>query len=108
MTGRSWIAESADVEVAFTANAEGRVAGVGERLTTHGGRVDVRAAMQGVPSAAVGFHTDRGRVHRVTLPGDRAGVVRWHTAAEESAFVRIAVRHSNGHVAALTNPIVLA
>lgn len=63
-SGRSWIAESADVEVAFTANVEGCVAGVGERLTTHGGQVEVQAAVQGVPSAAVGFHTDRGKVHR--------------------------------------------
>jgi hypothetical protein len=107
-SGRSWIAESLDVEVAFTANVDGRVAGVGERLTTHGGRVEVQAAVQGVPSAAVGFHTDRGKVHCVTLPGDAAGVVQWHTTAEESAFVRIEVRHSNGHVAALTNPIILA
>ncbi|PNG89531.1 hypothetical protein SMF913_24996 [Streptomyces malaysiensis] len=30
--GRSWIAESADVDVLFTANADGRVAGVGEQL----------------------------------------------------------------------------
>jgi len=27
--------------------------------------------------------------------------------AEDSGFVRIEVRHPNGHVAALTNPIIL-
>ncbi|WP_327579909.1 hypothetical protein [Streptomyces sp. NBC_00145] len=41
------------------------------------------------------------------LPGDGAGVVQWETAAEDSVFVRIEVRHPNGHVAALTNPIIL-
>ncbi len=106
-SGRSWIAESAAVEVSFTANVEGRIAGVGELLATHGGRVEVRAAIQGVPAATVSFHTDRGKVHRAALPGDGAGVVQWHTTAEDSAFVRIEVRHPNGPVAALTNPVIL-
>ncbi|MFD6721425.1 hypothetical protein [Streptomyces sp. NPDC060131] len=42
--GRSWIAESADVEVSFTAHADGRVAGVGEQLTTRGGQVAARTS----------------------------------------------------------------
>ncbi|MEU8699479.1 PHP-associated domain-containing protein [Streptomyces sp. NPDC048680] len=105
--GRSWIAESADVDVSFIAHADGRVAGVGERFTTHGGQVEVQAAVRGVPVGTVSFHTDRGKVHRAPLPGDGAGVVRWGTTAEDSAFVRIEVRHPNGHVAALTNPIIL-
>ncbi|MFI0908811.1 CehA/McbA family metallohydrolase [Streptomyces sioyaensis] len=106
-SGRSWIAESAAVEVSFTAHFEGRIAGVGERLTTHGGQVEVRAAVQGVPAATVSFHTDRGKVHRAAVPGDGAGVVQWYTTAEDSAFVRIEVRHPDGTVAALTNPIIL-
>ncbi|MCX4430244.1 CehA/McbA family metallohydrolase [Streptomyces mirabilis] len=105
--GRSWIAESADVDVSFTVNADGRVAGVGEQLTTHGGQVEVQAAVRGVPAGTVSFHTDRGKVHRASLPGDRAGAVQWDTTAEDSAFVRIEVRHPTGHVAALTNPIIL-
>ncbi|GGO99784.1 hypothetical protein GCM10012280_67020 [Wenjunlia tyrosinilytica] len=55
----------------------------------------------------VGFHTDQGKVHRASLPGDGAGVVQWDTTAEDPGFVRIEVRHPNGHVAALTNPIIL-
>ncbi|MFI9358788.1 CehA/McbA family metallohydrolase [Streptomyces lydicus] len=106
-SGRSWIAESAAVEMSFTAHAEGRIAGVGERLATHGGQVEVRAAVRGVPAASVSFHTDRGEVHRASLPSDGAGVVQWRTTAEDSAFVRIEVRHPNGNVAALTNPIIL-
>ncbi|WP_187280413.1 CehA/McbA family metallohydrolase [Streptomyces sp. IB2014 016-6] len=105
--GRSWIAESADVDVSFTVNADGRVAGVGEQLATHGGRVEVQAAVRGVPAGTVSFHTDRGKVHRASLPGDGAGAVQWDTTAEDSAFVRIEVRYPTGHVAALTNPIIL-
>ncbi len=104
--GRSWIAESAAVKVSLTASVEGRIAGVGERLVAHGGQVEVRAAVQGVPSATVSFHTDR-KVDRAALPGDGAGAVRWHTTAEDSVFVRIEVRHPDGTVAALTNPIIL-
>jgi hypothetical protein len=69
--------------------------------------VAVGAAVQGVPTATVSFHTDRGKVHRAALPGDGTGVVQWHTTAEDSAFVRVEVRHPDGPVAALTNPIVL-
>ncbi|WP_328899895.1 CehA/McbA family metallohydrolase [Streptomyces sp. NBC_00441] len=106
-TGRSWIAESADVDGSFTAHADDRVAGPGERLATHGGQAEVRAAVRGVPAGTVSFHTDRGKVHEASLPDDGAGAVRWNTTAEQSAFVRIEVRHPNGHAAALTNPIIL-
>ncbi|MFF9350127.1 CehA/McbA family metallohydrolase [Streptomyces sp. NPDC014734] len=106
-SGRSWIAESAQVHVSFTLGVGGRVVGVGEQFATRGGRVEARAAVTGVPSAAVSFHTDRGKVHHVSLPGDGAGVAQWHTTAEESAFVRVEVRRPDGHVAALTNPITL-
>ncbi|WP_329362942.1 CehA/McbA family metallohydrolase [Streptomyces sp. NBC_00669] len=105
--GRSWIAGSADVDVSFTAGADGRVAGVGERLATQGRPVEVRAAVRGVPTATVSFHTDRGKVHRASLPDDGPGVVRWETTAEDSAFVRVEVRHPDGAAAALTNPIIL-
>ncbi|MGA4837624.1 CehA/McbA family metallohydrolase [Streptomyces sp. G45] len=106
-SGRSWIAESAAVEVSFTAQVEGRIATVGERLTTHGGQVEVRAAIQGVPAATVSFHTDRGKAHRAAVPSDGAALVQWYTTAEDSAFVRLEVRHPDGTVAALTNPILL-
>ncbi|WP_161271793.1 MULTISPECIES: CehA/McbA family metallohydrolase [unclassified Streptomyces] len=105
--GRSWIAESADVDVSFTSHAAGRVAGVGEQLSTQGGQVEVHAAVRGVPAGTVSFHTDRGKVHRAPLPDDGSGAVQWDTTAEQSAFVRIEVRHRSGRVAALTNPIIL-
>jgi len=64
--------------------------------------------VRGVPVGTVSFHTDRGKVHRASLSDDGPGVVQWETTAEQSAFVRIEVRHPNGHVAALTNPIILS
>jgi len=35
------------------------------------------------------------------------GTVEWRTSRDESEFVRIEVRHPAGHMAALTNPIIL-
>ena len=37
-----------------------------------------------------------------------SAVSRWCTSAEESAFVRVEVRRSGGHMAAFSNPILLA
>ncbi|WP_274912528.1 hypothetical protein [Streptomyces sp. WZ-12] len=65
--GRSWIAESADVEASFTANADDRIVGVGQRLPTHGEQVKVRAALRGVPEGTVSFHTDRRNAHHLSL-----------------------------------------
>jgi PHP-associated len=106
--GRSWIAGSAAVELTLTAVAAGHEAGIGEHLTTRGEPVVVRAQLRGVPSATVSFHTDRGRVHAATLPASGAGTAEWQTASADSVFVRIEVRHPEGHMAALSNPIVLS
>ncbi|MFD8221520.1 CehA/McbA family metallohydrolase [Streptomyces sp. NPDC059697] len=106
--GRSWIAESATVEVSLTASAGEHGAEVGEHLKTLGQKVAVRAHVRGVPSATVSFHTDRGKVHREALPGNGTGTAEWFTTAQESAFIRIEVRHPHGHMAALTNPIILS
>jgi predicted metal-dependent phosphoesterase TrpH len=105
--GRSWIAESAAVELSVEVSAGGRVAGIGERLPTSGRPATIRIGIGGVPSGTVTVHTDRGRVHRESLPGDGSGVVEWGTNAEESAFVRVEVRHPGGRMAALSNPIIL-
>jgi hypothetical protein len=55
----------------------------------------------------VAFHTDRGEVWRASLDESGIGVVRWRTSAEEADFVRVEVRHPGGHLAALSNPILL-
>ncbi|MFH8586516.1 CehA/McbA family metallohydrolase [Streptomyces celluloflavus] len=106
--GRSWIAESATVELSLTATAGERGAEVGEHLKTFGEQVAVRVRLRGVRSATVSFHTDRGEVHRAALPDRGTGVAEWFTTAQESAFVRIEIRHPHGHMAAFTNPIILS
>ena len=105
--GRSWVAESAGIELSLAASAGGRRAGVGERLDTGGEPALVRVDVRGVPSGTVSFHSDRGKVHRELLPGDGSGVVEWGTSAEESAFLRVEVRHPGRRMAALSNPVIL-
>jgi hypothetical protein len=105
--GRSWIAESAAVDLSLEAAVGDRSAGMGERLATRGEPLSVTAKVRGVRSGAVSFHTDRGAVHRTSLPGSGRGTVQWRTSAEESQFVRIEVRHPDGRMAALSNPILL-
>jgi hypothetical protein len=105
--GHSWIAESAEVHLSFTVRAGGRCAGIGERLTTGEEPAAARVEVKGVPAGVVGFHTDRGRVHQELLPSDGTGIVEWRTSRDESAFVRIEVRHPTGQMAALANPIIL-
>jgi hypothetical protein len=105
--GRSWIAGSAAIELSFEATAGDGRAGIGERLETGGEPVAVRVDVRGVPSGAVTFHTELGTVLRESLPGGGAGTVEWRTGASESAFVRVEIRHADGRMAALTNPVVL-
>jgi predicted metal-dependent phosphoesterase TrpH len=105
--GRSWIAESAVIELSLTVSAADRSVGIAERLKTCDEPAVVRVEVCGVPSGTVSFHTDRGMVHRELLPNDGSGSIEWRTSAEESAFVRIEVRHPGGHMAALTNPVIL-
>ncbi|MEV4414066.1 CehA/McbA family metallohydrolase [Catellatospora sp. NPDC049609] len=105
--GHSWIAESAAVALSFTATAGDRRAGVGERLKTGDEPVMVRVEVGGVPSGVVSLHTDRGRIRHETLPAGGSGVVEWPTSADESAYVRVEVRHPGGSMAALSNPVVL-
>jgi hypothetical protein len=104
--GHSWIAGSPTVELSFNVTADGREAGIGEQLETHGQQVVVRAIVGGVPAGTVTFHTDRGTVHREALTRDVLSL-EWQTSAEESAFVRVEVHYPDGHEAALTNPIIL-
>lgn len=104
--GRCWIAGSATVQLSFTAEAGDRVAEVGDQLTTGGKPVVLRLRVHGVPSGTVSFHTDRGQAHHQTLPPEGAGSIEWSTSASESMFARVQVRHSDGHMAALTNPIL--
>jgi predicted metal-dependent phosphoesterase TrpH len=106
--GRSWIAGSAAVDLSLHVRAGGRGAGIGERLETCGEPALVRTVVSGVPSGTVSFHTDRGAVHRESLPTEGPGTIEWRTSAEESGFVRVEVRQPGQQMAALTNPIILS
>ncbi|MEV7122311.1 CehA/McbA family metallohydrolase [Kitasatospora griseola] len=97
--GRSWIAESAAVHLEFTAEADGRAAGVGEHLATAGRPVELRLELAGVADPQVRVHTERGKA-----PWEAGRRI----SAAETCFVRMEVRHPDGRTAALTNPILLS
>jgi hypothetical protein len=104
-SGRNWMTDSAAISLSFTVSAAGRSAGIGARLVTGGEPAVVRLAMRGLPAAVVSLHTERGRPYREPLPA--SGVVEWPAEAASSGFVRAEVRHPDGRMAALTNPVIL-
>ena len=107
--GRSWIAESQSIDVSFTATSGDRSAGIGGQLETAGEMADVVLTVRhGIASGIVSIHTDAGQVHSQALPTAGAGVVAWRTRAGESSYVRAEIRHPDGAMAALTNPIILS
>ncbi|MEU6593779.1 CehA/McbA family metallohydrolase [Streptomyces sp. NPDC046881] len=114
--GRSYVAESRQVSLAFTVTAEGgERAGIGERLAV--GRdtpVTVRLEASGVPRCSVRFVTDQGVLFTGgPLPVSGAGTVEWRTSPARAAYVRAEVRHETavgpvpGAMAAFTNPVFL-
>ncbi|MEU0144709.1 CehA/McbA family metallohydrolase [Streptomyces sp. NPDC006288] len=105
--GRSWIAGSATAQLSFTVSADGRSAGIGERLATVGAPALAGAVVHGVPSGTVSFHTERGEAYRSPLDASGAGSAELVIGAADSAFVRVEVRHREGHMAALSNPVML-
>ena len=123
--GTSWIAESANVKVAFTATSGGRSAGIGERLAAApDAAVTITATISGVPNGVVRFITDEGQTQQITLPASGSGTSTWVTTPQLAAYVRTEVRHPKddgtsgsgtemgtalplGPMAALTNPIWL-
>jgi hypothetical protein len=111
--GRSWLAESASVDLAFEASGAGRTAGIGERLTlADGAVVTATLTVAGAPGASVRFHTDQGRVLDRPLPAAGAGTVSWSTTPRVSAYVRAEVRRADpaaplGVMVAMTNPVFL-
>ncbi|MFJ6561515.1 CehA/McbA family metallohydrolase [Streptomyces sp. NPDC091412] len=123
--GRSWIAESASVELAFTATGGGRQAGIGEKLTVPAeAPVDIRLDVRGVPHGTVRFITDEGQMHQESVGASGTGTVVWRTTASLAAYVRAEVRHPMadgspgqgntmgdallfGPMAAMTNPVFL-
>ncbi len=105
--GRSWIVESRAVEFSFTISTGQQGATIGERLASGDEPVAARVEVRGVPAGIVTFVTQEGPVYRASLSDAGSGTVAWHTSAEATTFIRIEVRDRNGHMAALSNPIIL-
>ncbi|GAA3803236.1 CehA/McbA family metallohydrolase [Streptomyces coacervatus] len=114
--GRSYIAESKNVSVSFTASGDkGQHAGIGERLEVdHDAPVIVRLEASGAPRCTVRFITDQGVLFTSDpLPVSGSGTVEWRTTPAYAAYVRAELRHETavgpvpGVMAAFTNPIFL-
>ncbi|MFP3991813.1 CehA/McbA family metallohydrolase [Streptomyces sp. E11-3] len=113
--GRSYVAESSQVTLAFTAaGSRGQHAGIGGRLAVGPDEsVTVRLETQGAPGCTVHFVTDQGRLFTTTLDADGSGTAEWRTTAAYAAYVRAEVRHPPvvpglpGPLAAFTNPVFL-
>ncbi|MER7183313.1 CehA/McbA family metallohydrolase [Streptomyces hyaluromycini] len=114
--GRSYIAESKNVTLSFTATGgRGEQAGIGERLAVAPDTpVTVRLEASGVPRCTVRFVTDQGvLLASDPLPVAGSGAVEWQTTPSYAAYVRAEIRHETaagpvpGALAALTNPIFL-
>lgn len=110
--GHTWIAESAAVDLTFSATSRGRTAGIGERLEAgDADPVTVTLTVTGEPGALVRLVTDEGV--RVSLPLPAAGAVTWTTTPRNSRYVRAEVRRARptattpDTMVALTNPIFL-
>ncbi|MFG3291752.1 CehA/McbA family metallohydrolase [Streptomyces sp. NPDC048179] len=114
--GRSYIAESKNVTLSFTATgSRGERAGIGERLKVAAdSTVTLRLEASGVPRCTIRLVTDEGvLLTSDPLPVTGSGVVEWRTTPSYAAYVRAELRHETaagplpGALAALTNPIFL-
>jgi hypothetical protein len=114
--GRSYVAESKNVSLAFTASGgRGEHAGIGERLRVDRDTpVTVRLEVRGAPRCTVRFVTDQGVLFTSDpLPVSGSGTAEWRTTAAYAAYARAEVRHETaagpvpGALAAFTNPIFL-
>ncbi|MFI6401561.1 CehA/McbA family metallohydrolase [Streptomyces sp. NPDC050548] len=114
--GRSYVAESKSVSLAFTATGpKGEHAGIGERLEiARDAAVTVRLEVTGAPRCTVRLVTDQGTLLTgEALPVGGTGTVEWRTTPAYAAYVRAELRHETaagplpGALAAFTNPIFL-
>jgi hypothetical protein len=106
--GRLWIAESAAVDLAFTAAAAGKQAGIGERLAVADDALaTLTLTVSGAPGSAVRLISDQGQRVLVPLPANGTGSVTWTTTPRNARYVRAEVRRADNSMVALTNPIFL-
>jgi hypothetical protein len=112
--GHVWLAESGALDLSFRASADGRSAGIGERLAVEpGASVSLRLEVAGAGGCVARLCTDLGTVGEAPVGGDDRAVVTWTTTARASSHVRAEVRRPGpapttaGSMVALTNPIFL-
>ncbi|REF98958.1 hypothetical protein DFJ67_4983 [Asanoa ferruginea] len=113
--GRSWIAESAAVDLSFeVATVSGRRAGIGERLdVAEDTAVTATLTVNGAPGCVARFVTDQGQRLVMPLPASGEATVSWTTTPRNSRYVRAEVRRlqptatTADTMVALTNPIFL-
>jgi predicted metal-dependent phosphoesterase TrpH len=114
--GRSWLAESAQVSLGFTASAGGRIAGIGDRLRADTATpVTVQVTVGGVPGTTVSILDQLGVEHSETVGASGTATVSWTTSTRYSRWVRAEVRRPSGSpnttvanaMVAMTNPIFL-
>nr|WP_245633886.1 CehA/McbA family metallohydrolase [Amycolatopsis jejuensis] len=114
--GRSWLAESKEVQLDFTASGAGQKATIGGRLPAGTGTpVTVRAEVRGAPGTTVTFLDQLGPEHSEPVPASGAVTVTWTTYPRYSRWVRVEVRHppttpatpTPNAMVAMSNPIFL-
>jgi TAT (twin-arginine translocation) pathway signal sequence len=112
--GRAWLAESSAVDLAMSAAAEGRSAGIGERLPVGDAvPITVTLTVTGAPGTTVRLISDQGQRLTSAVPPTGVGAVSWTTTARNSRYIRAEVRRpvatatTGDTMVALTNPIFL-
>ncbi|WP_327691228.1 CehA/McbA family metallohydrolase [Streptomyces sp. NBC_00461] len=114
--GRSYVAESKNVSLSFTATGgKGQHAGIGERLEAGPDTpVTIRVEASGAPRCTIRIVTDQGVLFTSDpLPVTGSGTAEWHTTPAYAAYARAELRHETavgplpGVMAAFTNPIFL-
>lgn len=114
--GRSYLVESKDVEVTFTAKAGGRTANIGGRLPVDTGTpVAVEATVSGAPGTTLTLHDQNGPKRSLAVPDSGTATLAWTTYSRYSQWLRVEVRRASGGVnttvpnamVAMTNPIFL-
>ncbi|MDT9659169.1 CehA/McbA family metallohydrolase [Rhodococcus qingshengii] len=104
--GRTWISAATTVDLSFMATFDDQCAQIGDELDTHGKSATVQATVHGVPFGTVTIHTDAGPIHSESLPGSGTCELS-RPVPPTSTFVRAEVRSRTGHMAALSNPVIL-
>ena len=114
--GRSWLAESSAVDLAFTASANGRTLNIGDTAKLDSGvAVTATAVVGGVPGTTVSILDQLGVEYSATVPASGQATVSWTTYPRYSRWLRVEVRRPSGGInttvpnamVAMTNPIFL-